>query len=197
MNKDHDEDEKESFKPPPKVTELSAMAHIPNDSSKISNIPAAELMNPMQSFGNQPVLSSDTQDSYTNSNSSNDPTAATRQPSLQSNMFKMQRNKSESNIYYVYLPLLIRNTIHISLAFTALKKSYVDVFNPSGTTPKNDIPILAPMMPTLQTQPNVFVPAAVLCSNQQNVSYLEFYNLIYFIQCSLQRNNMNSIQLET
>lgn len=54
--------------------------------------------------------------------------------------------------------------------YKALKKSYVDVFNPSGAVPKNDTPILAPMMPsTLPAQTNFFVPAAVPNNNQQNV----------------------------
>lgn len=62
--------------------------------------------------------------------------------------------------------------IHIAISchFTALKKSYVDVFNPSGAAPKNDAPILAPMIPTMSTQPNFFVPAAMPNTNQQNVS---------------------------
>lgn len=62
------------------------------------------------------------------------------------------------------------------IPFKALKKSYVDVFNPQGAAPKNDTPILAPMMPTLPTQPSFFVPAAVPNNIQQNVSD---FNIIF------------------
>lgn len=60
--------------------------------------------------------------------------------------------------------------------FEALKKSYVDVFNPSGAAPKNDTPLLAPIMPTMPAQSNMnfFVPAAVPNTNQQNVSNFIF-----------------------
>lgn len=51
---------------------------------------------------------------------------------------------------------------------TALKNSYVDVFNPSGAAPKNSTPILAPTMPTMPAQQmNFFVPSP---NSQQNVS---------------------------
>lgn len=66
--------------------------------------------------------------------------------------------------------------------FTALKKSYVDVFNPSGAAPKNDKPILAPTMPTMPPQSNMnfFIPAAVPNTNQPNVS--NFIYLFIFFQ---------------
>lgn len=61
----------------------------------------------------------------------------------------------------------------------ALKKSYVDVFNPSGAAPKNDAPILAPMMPTLPAQTNFFVPAAVQNNAQQNVSCIDIFTFLF------------------
>lgn len=63
---------------------------------------------------------------------------------------------------------------------SALKKSYVDVFNPSGAAPKNDTPILAPTMPTLPTQPSFFIPAATIpnTKEQQNVGAQNHF--IYF-----------------
>uniref|UniRef100_A0A182MXH7 Sec16 Sec23-binding domain-containing protein n=1 Tax=Anopheles dirus TaxID=7168 RepID=A0A182MXH7_9DIPT len=56
-------------------------------------------------------------------------------PTLQSNMYKMQRNRT-------------------------LKRSYVDVFNPSGAAPsKPTEPVLAPAVPTLPNAPGgFFVP---------------------------------------
>lgn len=85
MNKDHDEDEKESFKPPPKMTDLPAMqppAMQPPVSKPIQNIPAAEAYRAPPT----PLL----QETITPSNSE----SAAKVPNLQSNMFKMQRNKS-------------------------------------------------------------------------------------------------------
>lgn len=71
----------------------------------------------------------------------------------------------------------------------ALKKSYVDVFNPSGAAPKNDAPLLAPIMPTMpaQTNMNFFIPAAVPNTNQQNVSSIHIF-IHLFIQ-NLDENN--------
>uniref|UniRef100_A0A1Q3FDF8 Uncharacterized protein n=1 Tax=Culex tarsalis TaxID=7177 RepID=A0A1Q3FDF8_CULTA len=59
----------------------------------------------------------------------------TKVPTLQSNMFKMQRNRT-------------------------LKKSYVDVFNPSGAAPSRPTEsIMAPPVPTMPTpQAGFFVP---------------------------------------
>lgn len=90
--------------------------------------------------------------------------------------------------------------------FIALKKSYVDVFNPSGAAPKNDKPILAPTMPTMPAQSNMnfFIPAAVPNNNQQNVSkfiYLFFSNItemglnIFYI--SYKRKDIIEIKLAT
>ncbi|EAT34926.1 AAEL012885-PA [Aedes aegypti] len=81
----------------------------------------------------------------------------TKVPTLQSNMFKMQRNRT-------------------------LKKSYVDVFNPSGAAPSRPAePILAPAVPAMATpQGGFFIPGAAPVGGQPNDSAAEgmpsFYN---------------------
>lgn len=80
------------------MAELPAMTQPPNDANKIPNIPAAESMHPMQSYGSPTLPSPNMQDSNMNINA--DPLAAAKVPSLQSNMFKMQRNKSKNNEIY-------------------------------------------------------------------------------------------------
>lgn len=82
MNKDQDEDEKESFKPPPKLTDLPAMQ--PPVPKPTANIPAVETS---YRAPPTPILQDTTA-------LSNNETAA-KVPNLQSNMFKMQRNKSK------------------------------------------------------------------------------------------------------
>ncbi|XP_055380645.1 uncharacterized protein LOC129611490 isoform X2 [Condylostylus longicornis] len=76
-------------------------------------------------------------------------------PNLQSNMFKMQRNRT-------------------------LKKSYVDVFNPSGAPPpKPAEPILAPVIPIAVPQSGFFIPAPVDVDNDnqsQEGGVPQFYN---------------------
>lgn len=70
------------------------MAELPEmtqSSNKIPNIPATEQQ--MQSYGIPTLPTPNIQDS--NMNSNNDPIPAAKIPSLQSNMFKMQRNKSK------------------------------------------------------------------------------------------------------
>lgn len=132
------------------MAELPAMTQPPNDTNKIPNIPAAEPMH--QSFSSPTLPTPNMPDNNNMNNTINDPMAAAKIPSLQSNMFKMQRKQT-------------------------LKKSYVDVFNPSGAAPKNDTPILAPMMPTLPTQPTFFVPANLPNNNQQSVSNFTYFSL--------------------
>lgn len=90
MNKDNDEDEKESFKPPPKMADLPAMTQIPNDPNTHRNIPTVDQVNLMPSYGQPSMPSPSPQDP----NANNDVAAAAKVPNLQSNMFKMQRNKS-------------------------------------------------------------------------------------------------------
>lgn len=82
MNKDHEEDEKESFKPPPKMSDLPAMqAPI---GQPTPNIPAVESA---PSYRSPPTPAP--QESMAPSN-----IEVAKVPNLQSNMFKMQRNKS-------------------------------------------------------------------------------------------------------
>lgn len=85
VNKDNDEDEKESFKPPPKMTDLPAMqAPV---TKPTPNIPTVE-----SSYKAPPTpLLQETIAPPNNSESA----AAAKIPNLQSNMFKMQRNKSK------------------------------------------------------------------------------------------------------
>ena len=84
VNMDEEEDEKESFKPPPKMTDLPAMQ--PPVAKPTPNIPAAE-----SSYRAPPTPMS--QETIAPSNS--EAMAAAKVPNLQSNMFKMQRNKSK------------------------------------------------------------------------------------------------------
>lgn len=155
------------------------MAELPEmtqTSNKIPNIPAVEPIQPMQSYGSPTLPTPNIQDGNLNSNS--DQILTAKIPSLQSNMFKMQRNKSKDKSNCSSSMGMNCNSI-LLIPFIALKKSYVDVFNPQGAAPKNDTPILAPMMPmALQTQPSFFVPAAVPNTNQQNVS--DFNSSHYF-----------------
>ncbi|XP_039442923.1 uncharacterized protein LOC120423258 isoform X2 [Culex pipiens pallens] len=69
----------------------------------------------------------------------------TKVPNLQSNMFKMQRNRT-------------------------LKKSYVDVFNPSGAAPSRPAEsIMAPPVPTMPTpQAGFFVPGPAPAGGAQS-----------------------------
>lgn len=74
------------------------MAELPEmtqTSNKIPNIPAVEPMQPMQSYGSPTLPTPNIQDGNLNSNS--DQILIAKIPSLQSNMFKMQRNKSKNN----------------------------------------------------------------------------------------------------
>uniref|UniRef100_A0A182SH95 Uncharacterized protein n=1 Tax=Anopheles maculatus TaxID=74869 RepID=A0A182SH95_9DIPT len=71
----------------------------------------------------------------------------TKVPTLQSNMYKMQRNRT-------------------------LKRSYVDVFNPSGAAPsKPTEPVLAPAVPTIPNAPgSFFVPGGGAEQQADNVA---------------------------
>lgn len=73
------------------MSELPGMAQMPIDSNKIPNIPTAQPVNQMPAYGSPMMPAMNPQDTGSN----NDPMAANKAPSLQSNMFKMQRNKSE------------------------------------------------------------------------------------------------------
>lgn len=96
MNKDNDEEETEAFRPPPKMSDMMGSAAMPpmppnNDSKPVPSIPMpvqnqAHPSNPMN-YANPPTMNASPGE-----NTNNGPAAV---PSLQSNMFKMQRNKSK------------------------------------------------------------------------------------------------------
>lgn len=112
MNKDqHEESEAEAFKPPPKMSDLMGGSTATAPNNPPPNIPAMAPTPPTE-HRNEPNFGS-----YASPNSMPAPTAvpapnsnnlpmppgnngpdavANKVPSLQSNMFKMQRNKSES-----------------------------------------------------------------------------------------------------
>lgn len=114
MNKDHEESEAEAFKPPPKMSDLMGPAAAVAPINSMPNIPAMQSpVTPIEhrnepNFGAYPTspnlaptpapapnLNSPPMPAG-NSGSGADAIAATNKiPSLQSNMFKMQRNKSE------------------------------------------------------------------------------------------------------
>lgn len=87
MNKDQDEDENETFRPPPKLMELPAMQQ--TISKPNLNIPTVEAM-PSYKGPPTPML----QETIAPSNNES---TTPKVPNLQSNMFKMQRNKSKCN----------------------------------------------------------------------------------------------------
>lgn len=74
------------------MAELTAMTLTSIDSSKVLNIPTAEFINSTHLYGSLPVPTPNTQE--TDKNSSHSSTAS-KAHNLQSNMFKMQRNKSK------------------------------------------------------------------------------------------------------
>lgn len=125
LNKDNDEDETEAFKPPPKMSDMMgppAMPAMPtmqpmqqmpplptnNDSKPVPSIPMpvqnqTDPSNPMNTYANPPTVNA-SQAELTN----NGPTAV---PSLQSNMFKMQRNKSKNLLIFICMFVFIWNKI--------------------------------------------------------------------------------------
>lgn len=97
VNKDSDETETESFKPPPKISDMMAPVQMPTNNipNQVPNIPSpmqnpAEI--PINTYGSSPNNLNASQGDNINSG----PAAV---PSLQSNMFKMQRNKSKNNYH--------------------------------------------------------------------------------------------------
>lgn len=91
----------------------------------------------------------------------------TKVPNLQSNMFKMQRNRSEfgtaCNVVQFWKFMKFFHS-------QALKKSYVDVFNPSGAAPSRPAEsIMAPPVPTMPTpQAGFFVPGPAPAGGAQS-----------------------------
>ncbi|XP_050328868.1 uncharacterized protein LOC126758587 isoform X1 [Bactrocera neohumeralis] len=159
VNTDGDEAAEESFKPPPKMSDIMAQAP---PAMGASNVPTASQPypqpQPQQQLQPQPPQQQsspllDTQQYAAPTQSpapavspapvsgysahaltGADAAGATKTPSLQSNMFKMQRNRT-------------------------LKNSYVDVFNPSGAPMKAVENVLAPALPPAAVpQSGFFIP---------------------------------------
>uniref|UniRef100_A0A182K1B0 Uncharacterized protein n=1 Tax=Anopheles christyi TaxID=43041 RepID=A0A182K1B0_9DIPT len=163
VNTDEKETEVEAFKPPPKMSDLVPAVPVAPVTSGLPtpmvgpSVPLMQSQDPAPAFqqpmGNamsqaaagrpsQPIGSVNSAGAM-KSNALNavggggGPVAGepTKVPTLQSNMYKMQRNRT-------------------------LKRSYVDVFNPSGAAPSQPSePVLAPAVPTLPNAPGgFFVP---------------------------------------
>ncbi|KFB44793.1 hypothetical protein ZHAS_00012700 [Anopheles sinensis] len=175
VNTDEGEAETEAYKPPPKMSDLMPKAAAPTMPN------AAPVAAPTASLGGSgpvPLMPTPTvdQSAYsqtpvpmgagnggmpagaTGVQSSGPVGEPTKVPTLQSNMYKMQRNRT-------------------------LKRSYVDVFNPSGAAPSRpQEPVLAPTVPSLPTaQGGFFVPAGTPNSAGQQTNDAapgmpQFYN---------------------
>lgn len=182
VNTEGDEAGEEAFKPPPKMSDLmpagAAPPQVPTPAAQIplQSQPAASFppgpVPAMGNYGTAPSMNADPNNQTPVVAQQAQPTTGapvptpaatpkvgepTKVPTLQSNMFKMQRNRT-------------------------LKKSYVDVFNPSGAAPSRPAePILAPAVPTMATpQGGFFVPGATPMGGQPNDSAAQgmpqFYN---------------------
>lgn len=185
VNTEGDDIGEEAFKPPPKMADLMpapaappqmpaapVAAHIPSVQPPAATGYPSEQIPTGGNYGPAPSLNAGPSQTpipqATQPTVSNNlggpavPTAAapagpTKVPTLQSNMFKMQRNRT-------------------------LKNSYVDVFNPSGAAPSRPAePILAPAVPAMATpQGGFFIPGAAPVGGQPNDSAAEgmphFYN---------------------
>lgn len=140
-------------------------ASLPQTGETASSEPVNTMGNVPMPYGNAPTPSHF--NSAPQASSTAAPEAPVKVPSLQSNMFKMQRNKSKrQDDLDLCNPKFILIPISKCSIFIALKKSYVDVFNPSGAAPKNETAaILAPSIPTLSPQTNFFVPPISLAAN--------------------------------
>uniref|UniRef100_A0A2M4A303 Putative sec23-binding domain of sec16 n=1 Tax=Anopheles triannulatus TaxID=58253 RepID=A0A2M4A303_9DIPT len=168
VNTDETEAEQEAYKPPPKMTDLMpsgpSAATAPSMPPGAAQAPSQET-NPMyQPVVNQSPSGGPTMQAPATAGQSN-PAAGNpmptgepmKVPNLQSNMYKMQRNRT-------------------------LKRSYVDVFNPSGAAPKGpQEQVLAPSVPTLPTAATgFFVPGGAAPGGQQTNDAPEgmpqFYN---------------------
>ncbi|KAL9882170.1 endoplasmic reticulum export factor secretory 16 isoform 1-T2 [Glossina fuscipes fuscipes] len=157
VNTEGDGNEEESLKPPPKMSDLMPQAqHQPPQMPHPSQVPFIETQQhytqqlQQQQQPQQPYLSNATVTSLPSNNTifanpvapvatvSAAPFNSTKTPHLQSNMFKMQRNRT-------------------------LKNSYVDVFNPSGAPlSKAADNILAPALPSATVpQGGFLVPGAI------------------------------------
>lgn len=186
VNKDGDEAGEESFKPPPKMSDLMPAGAAPpppapNQAAPVA-APTAMSITAVPSgptptvgggnYGAAPSLNVDLNGAQNVTQAQVQPVGhmpaaaapttkmgePTKVPTLQSNMFKMQRNRT-------------------------LKKSYVDVFNPSGAAPSRPAEtIMAPSVPAMPTpQVGFFVPGAAPAGGQTNENSAaegvpQFYN---------------------
>ncbi|XP_053671381.1 uncharacterized protein LOC128721633 [Anopheles nili] len=190
VNTDENEAEVEAYKPPPKMADLvpAAMASANGPTSmggppgtvglsagpiqqpqpiSTPTAPFQQTPNVMGDSGNMqmpsvhPMGNANVQQTNASSNPVANPAGEpTKVPTLQSNMYKMQRNRT-------------------------LKRSYVDVFNPSGAAPSRpgDAPILAPAVPTMPSAPGGFLvpgntPSATEApqTNEITEGMPQFYN---------------------
>ncbi|GAB0094901.1 hypothetical protein DMENIID0001_102270 [Sergentomyia squamirostris] len=146
VNTDGEETEAENFKPPPKMSDFMTQPKLnysaPNPDPHQTQIPQ------QPQITHQPPLPAAPTPAP-----AADPVSAPKGNNLQSNMFKMQRNRT-------------------------LKNSYVDVFNPSGAPMKPAQAVLAPTLPSVP-QAGFFVPPAgsgAPVSSEQSESTPQFYN---------------------
>uniref|UniRef100_A0A1B0CTM0 Protein transport protein sec16 n=1 Tax=Lutzomyia longipalpis TaxID=7200 RepID=A0A1B0CTM0_LUTLO len=146
VNTDGEADEAESFKPPPKMADFAA----PQSNHEYSvphpeNLPQQIPQPTPQSTPAPAVVAAPLP--------STDGAPVPKGNNLQSNMFKMQRNRT-------------------------LKNSYVDVFNPSGAPMKPAQPVMAPTLPSVP-QTGFFVPptgSGANLSSEQADNTPQFYN---------------------
>lgn len=162
VNTEANEPEEEALKSPPKMSNINPSG----TSLQQPPTPLSATGAPVGgTFGVAPPPSGD-QSSHSNlptegsqpkaANAGHPAAEPSKVPTLQSNMFKMQRNRT-------------------------LKKSYVDVFNPSGAAPSRPTEaVLAPAMPTVPTpQGGFFIPGPAPASGQSDISAEgapQFYN---------------------
>ncbi|XP_058465910.1 uncharacterized protein LOC131439192 isoform X2 [Malaya genurostris] len=146
VNTEASEGSEEAFKPPPKMADILP-ASLPVQGPATVQPAAAPTPTPVNTgYNPSPPIHYEPNSQQSVPDVPTQPVAVapggtvkmgepTKVPTLQSNMFKMQRNRT-------------------------LKKSYVDVFNPSGAAPSRPVePILAPAVPTIPTpQGGFFVP---------------------------------------
>lgn len=189
VNTDGGEDESSDFKPPPKMSDLSAAmnqsGHAFNSNfPPTTNAPPSTNGPPMgvqqtPQFNSMPGVENAGDALTMQSNGvSNMADGQAKIPNLQSNMFKMQRNRSE---YCAPISLLILwVTKYFIWTISALKKSYVDVFNPSGAAPKAIESVPPPLnhLPPLP-QSGFFIPGAVPASQENDVRYKFYFFYIF------------------
>ncbi|KAL5275136.1 SEC16A family protein [Megaselia abdita] len=144
INTDEGEDSQESFVPPPKMAELVPQLQKQHQQQQ-------DLLKE-QPQPRQPQSATIPTTGLISTSASIDPqvNSQVKSSGLQSNMFKMQRNRT-------------------------LKKSYVDVFNPSGASTKSAENIMAPSLPPLP-QSGFMVPSVgdVSQNQPQGVSHFKF-----------------------